>query len=46
VARPHGVPWRDLPEHYGSWRTVATRYDKRAGCYGAFVMIAAIRLWL
>src|SRR3990172_4056729 len=21
-----GAPWRDLPEHYGSWRTVASRF--------------------
>ena len=21
-----GAPWRDLPEHYGPWRTVATRF--------------------
>ncbi|SRR5258706_9751995 len=21
-----GAPWRDLPERYGSWRTVASRY--------------------
>jgi transposase len=21
-----GVPWRDLPERYGPWRTVATRF--------------------
>ena len=23
-----GAPWRDLPEHYGPWRTVATRFDR------------------
>jgi transposase len=28
------------------YRRVATRYDKWADCYGAFVLIAAIRLWL
>jgi transposase len=21
-----GAPWRDLPERYGPWRTVASRY--------------------
>jgi transposase len=21
-----GAPWRDLPEHYGSWKTVASRF--------------------
>lgn len=21
-----GAPWRDLPEHHGPWRTVATRF--------------------
>ena len=21
-----GAPWRDLPEHYGPWRTVASRF--------------------
>ncbi len=21
-----GAPWRDLPEHYGPWSTVATRF--------------------
>lgn len=21
-----GAPWRDLPERYGSWRTVASRF--------------------
>ena len=28
------------------YRRVATRYDERAACYCAFVLIAAIRLWL
>ena len=23
-----GVPWRDLPERYGSWRTVYSRYRR------------------
>jgi transposase len=61
-----GAPWRDLPERYGPWRTVATernvverlvgklkeyrriatRYDKLAASYLAFVQLAAIRIWL
>ena len=27
-------------------RRVAAGSDKRAGCYGAFVILAAIRMWL
>ncbi|MEV3550692.1 IS5 family transposase [Paenibacillus larvae] len=27
VARS-GAPWRDLPEHYGSWKTVHTRFRR------------------
>ncbi|MCY9500600.1 IS5 family transposase, partial [Paenibacillus larvae] len=27
VARS-GAPWRDLPEHYGSWKTVYTRFRR------------------
>ncbi|MEK3702895.1 transposase [Paenibacillus sp. FSL R7-0198] len=23
-----GAPWRDLPEHYGSWKTVYTRFRR------------------
>ena len=23
-----GIPWRDLPERYGSWRTVYSRYRR------------------
>ncbi|NEP89326.1 MAG: transposase [Okeania sp. SIO2C2] len=26
-----GAPWRDLPERYGKWQSVATRYCKREG---------------
>ena len=78
-----GAPWRDLPQRYGSWRTVATpelttektprlmdwgpyrernvverlvgrlkeyrrvatRYDKLAASYLAFVQLAALRMW-
>lgn len=25
-----GVPWRDLPERYGSWKTVYTRFRRYA----------------
>src|SRR5918992_6339992 len=30
-----GAPWRDLPERYGSWRTVASRFYRwqRAGVW-------------
>jgi len=30
-----GAPWRDLPEHFGPWRTVATRFYRwtRAGLW-------------
>src|SRR5207302_8823947 len=30
-----GVPWRDLPEQYGPWQTVATRFYRwrRAGVW-------------
>jgi transposase len=30
-----GTPWRDLPERYGPWRTVATRFYRwtRAGLW-------------
>src|SRR5918994_6968706 len=30
-----GAPWRDLPERFGSWRTVATRFYRwtRAGLW-------------
>ena len=27
VARS-GAPWRDLPDHYGSWKTVYTRFRR------------------
>ncbi len=23
-----GVPWRDLPEHYGAWHTIYTRFKR------------------
>ena len=23
-----GAPWRDLPEHYGSWKSVHTRFSR------------------
>ncbi|GAB2860049.1 hypothetical protein GCM10022221_69530 [Actinocorallia aurea] len=26
-----GVPWRDLPERYGNWKTVYERYRRWAG---------------
>jgi transposase len=34
MLRP-GVPWRDRPERYGPWRTVARRFDRwqRAGLW-------------
>lgn len=25
-----GAPWRDLPEHYGSWKTVYNKFNKWA----------------
>jgi transposase len=30
-----GAPWRDLPERYGSWKTVYDRFNKwaREGCF-------------
>ena len=36
-----GAPWRDLPS-----RRIATRYDKLAANYLAFVQLASTRLWL
>lgn len=53
-----GAPWRDLPPTYGprttcynrfvskQCRRVATRYDKLAANYLAFVKLASIRIWL
>src|SRR2546421_9253739 len=51
-----GAPWRDLPDSFGPytncynrfvhWRRVATRYDKLAANYLAFIQLASIRLWL
>lgn len=34
-----GAPWRDLPEHYGPWQTVATRFYRRrqAGIWDAIL---------
>lgn len=31
-----GAPWRDLPERYGSWRTVASRFYRwrKEGLWG------------
>jgi len=26
--RRTGVPWRDLPDHFGSWKTVFNRFDR------------------
>ncbi|WP_083858700.1 transposase [Paenibacillus sp. OSY-SE] len=23
-----GAPWRDLPDHYGSWKTMYTRFRR------------------
>lgn len=40
-----GAPWRDLPPEYGPWRSVATRYEKRAVNYRVMLTIAAIVLW-
>src|SRR3712207_6788430 len=30
-----GAPWRDMPEHYGPWRTVASRFYRwqKAGVF-------------
>nr|WP_281182533.1 transposase [Nocardia miyunensis] len=47
-----GLPWRDLPEHFGPWQTVwkwravATRYDKLALNYRAGVVLAFVIEWL
>lgn len=32
-----GVPWRDLPERYGAWQTIYSRFRRwaRAGHFGA-----------
>jgi transposase len=34
-----GAPWQDLPERYGSWRTVASRFDRwqKAGVFQPLV---------
>ena len=34
-----GAPWRDLPERYGSWRTVASRFYRwrKAGLWGQYL---------
>ncbi len=26
-----GIPWRDLPEHFGSWKTVWKRHRRSSG---------------
>jgi transposase len=38
-----GAPWRDLPEHYGPWQTVATRFYRwrEAGVWDA--VLAALQ---
>src|SRR3954462_184540 len=38
-----GVPWRDLPERYGPWQTVYTRFRRwtRAGVWDR--LVAAVR---
>lgn len=38
-----GVPWRDLPERYGPWRTVASRFYRwqRAGIWNQ--LLAAVQ---
>src|ERR687894_374036 len=47
-----GAPWRDLPERYGSWRTVYSRFRRwqQAGVWDrvlrALQSTAAIRNWL
>ncbi|MDQ3900877.1 MAG: transposase [Actinomycetota bacterium] len=35
-----------LVNRFKQCRRIATRYDKLAGSYGAFVMLTAIRMWL
>jgi len=40
------APWRDLPNNFGPCRRVATRYNKLAANYLAFVQLVSIRLWL
>src|SRR5215216_5414614 len=38
-----GAPWRDLPERYGPWKSVYTRFRRwrRAGVWGG--MLAAVQ---
>ena len=49
-----GMPWRDLPERFGPWKThnlkrfraIATRYEKTARNDLALVHVACAWLWL
>ncbi len=38
-----GAPWRDLPERYGPWRTVATRFYRWTGSGLWGRVLAALR---
>ena len=29
-----GIPWRDLPEEYGNWHTIYTRYKRWSEFFG------------
>ena len=38
-----GIPWRDLPAHFGPWSSVYTRYRRwcAAGLFGRMLALAA-----
>ena len=39
-----GAPWRDVPERYGAWSTVASRFYRWRKAYGGMTVSEAHRL--
>jgi transposase len=41
--RRTGVPWRDLPEEFGPWKTVFNRFDRWSKCGRWDALFAALQ---